>query len=226
MKNKVTKAEEKIICYIKENAKYVGVSFFVGILVYFMLMALDLVNDVDGLWHPSNFIAGDWEISLGRGLQRYADRARFGIVSTPFNSMLTLLLISCSNVLAINLFDTKNKLQKYLMLIILVANPLVLNSLTYSYMSVNFGLAYFFSVLAAVCISKVCDENKKFIFSIVAGGVFLGISMAFYQAYICVTSIILLFLTSKMLIEKSNIESIIKYIISAVGSIFLGGVRI
>ena len=47
----------------------------------------------DGIWHLSNFIAGDFEISLGRGLERYADRARFGIVSSPLNTVLCLLAV-------------------------------------------------------------------------------------------------------------------------------------
>jgi hypothetical protein len=72
-------------------------------------MSLNLVNDLDGIWHLSNFIAGDWEISLGRGLQRYADRARFGIVTDPFNSMITILLISIANVLILMRFKVISK---------------------------------------------------------------------------------------------------------------------
>ena len=71
--------KKNITDFIIKNGTYIIASFFMGILAYFMLISLDLVNDLDGIWHPSNFIAGDWEISLGRGLQRYADRARFGI---------------------------------------------------------------------------------------------------------------------------------------------------
>ena len=76
-----------------EKIKYygrvvVGGTLF-GVLVYFSMMSLDLVNSYDGIWHWSNFIAGDWEISLGRGLQRYFDKLRFGIVSTSLNTVLT-----------------------------------------------------------------------------------------------------------------------------------------
>ena len=74
-------------------------------MTYFMLMSLNLVNDVDGIWHLSNFIAGDWEISLGRGLQRYADRARFGIVSEPFNSIITIFLVATANTVILRKFE-------------------------------------------------------------------------------------------------------------------------
>ena len=85
------KIEDCIKRYIKLYGKSIIGQVIMGVMVYFMMMSLNLVNDLDGLWHPSNFIAGDWEISLGRALQRYADRARFGIVSEPFNTILTLI---------------------------------------------------------------------------------------------------------------------------------------
>lgn len=83
--------EGKIVHFFKTYYKYIMGGLGIGVLTYFMMMSLNLVNDLDGIWHLSNFIAGDWEISLGRGLQRYADRARFGIVSDSFNSMITIL---------------------------------------------------------------------------------------------------------------------------------------
>lgn len=216
--------KKNITDFIIKNGTYIIASFFMGILAYFMLISLDLVNDLDGIWHPSNFIAGDWEISLGRGLQRYADRARFGIVSTPFNTMITLLLISISNAFVIDLFDFKSKPYIYLVLTILIANPIICNTLSYSYMSVNFGLAYFFSVFATVSIFKISNRNKKeFWLGVLLGGFFLGISMAFYQAYIGVTCIILLLLTSNMLIEKKEWKIIISHIVKSVSSILFGG---
>lgn len=224
MKMLVKKEEDKIIYFIKNYGKYILSGLLAGILTYFMLMSLNLVNDLDGIWHLSNFIAGDWEISLGRGLQRYADRARFGIVSDPFNSLLTILLIAISNAIILMQYNFDNNIYKGLFLIVLLANPIICNSLSYSYMSVNFGLAYFFSVAAFNCIKVTISRPQKTVAEILCGGVFLGISMAFYQAYICVTSVLTVIFILRMLVEKTNIKEVIRYIVSGVGIIIVGGI--
>ena len=151
----------------------------------------------------------DWEISLGRALQRYADRARFGIVSEPFNTILTLILLSVGNVLIIDRLKIKSSIYKWLIYSILIANPIVCCSLSYSYMSVNFGLAYFFSVLAFIFI----NVDRKNITKLFLAACFLGISMAFYQAYICVVSVLIVNMIIIMILEKEEVKSIFKYII-------------
>lgn len=51
--------EEKIVIFFKTYGKYILSGFGIGVLTYFMMMSLNLVNDLDGIWHLSNFIAGD-----------------------------------------------------------------------------------------------------------------------------------------------------------------------
>ena len=224
MKDNILKVEESIKKYLSQNSKYFMTSFLAGVLVYFMLMAFDLVNNWDGIWWNSNYIAGNWEISLGRGLLRYADRARFGVVSTSFNTILTLLLLSVANVLIINALEMKGKFQRYLVLILLIANPIVCNTLTYCFTAVNYGLAYLLSVLAAVCVLYSYEKKKKFkIAGCILGGILLGLSMSLYQAYICVTAVLLLFAVAKKLLEKREVKDILYYGIYAVCAIFLGG---
>lgn len=219
----VQNIEEKIAYFFKNYGKYIFGGFLIGILTYFMMMSLNLVNDLDGIWHLSNFIAGDWEISLGRGLQRYADRARFGIVSDPFNSMLTILLIAVANALVLMKFDFDSGIYKGLFLTILVANPVICNALSYSYMSVNFGLAYFFSIVAFCCI-KTMENKKTTIMGIVSGALFLGISMAFYQAYICLTCVLIIIYALKLLLEKENTKTVLQYLGLCFSTIILGGI--
>lgn len=220
----VENTEEKIIFFIRNYGKYIYGSFFIGILTYFMMMSQNLVNDTDGIWHLSNFIAGDWEISLGRGLQRYADRARFGIVSDSFNSMITILLFAIANTMILTRFDFDNFIYKGLWLIILMANPVICNTLSYSYMSVNFGLAYFFSVVAFLCIRTTIENWKKAVIWIFAGAAFLGISMAFYQAYICSTSVLVIMSILRMLLKKENTKKVLQYIGLCLSTFVIGGV--
>lgn len=224
MKNIVLNMEEKISRFFNEYGRFVLIASGIGFLTYFMMMSLNLVNDLDGIWHLSNFIAGDWEISLGRGLQRYADRARFGIVSDSFNSMLTIIVIAITNTIIVKKYEFDGIFYKLLFITILMANPIVCNSLSYSYMSVNFGLAYFFSVMAFVCVKTGNENRRKKIFGTFSGAVFLGISMAFYQAYICVTCVLLLSYMIKLLIEEKKVKSVFYYACSSLGLILVGGI--
>lgn len=223
MSERFKKIESIILNFFRIYGKYIISELGIGILVYFMLMSSSLVNDVDGLWHPSNFIAGDWEISLGRGLQRYADRARFGIVAESLNTIITLSLISVANALVLSKFKEKSIFFKWILLVILVANPVVCNSLTYSYMSVNFGLAYFFSVAAFAFTIWNYKNKKSGIMAICAGALSMGISLAFYQAYIGVTCILITLFALKMLLDESSIKDVFKYLGSATCVVVLGG---
>ena len=223
MKIHIREIEEHIKNEFKLYGKDIFLQVIIGLIAYFMMMSKNLVNDVDGLWHSSNFIAGDWEISLGRAFQRYADRARFGIVSEPFNSTLTLLLIAVSNTLIIKKLSIKNTLYRWVLYVIMIANPIVCCSLTYCYTSINFGLAYFFSVLAFVYIQTEIKLKKQCVVGLLVSSCFLGVSMAFYQAYICVTSVLAVTMILKMLIKQENIKCILKYITFCIGTYIFGG---
>lgn len=214
--------ERKILDFLKNQGKFIFCGFMIGILAYFMMMASNLVNDLDGIWHLSNFIAGDWEISLGRGLQRYADRARFGIVSDSFNSILTLLLIAIANAIVLKNLFSDIGICKWLILTVLAVNPVICNSLSYSYMSVNFGLAYLFSVIAFQCI-KATDNWKRALAVGGISGLFLGISMAFYQAYICVAGVLVVISILKMLCERKELKETLRYIRSSMYTVICGG---
>lgn len=219
----IRKIEEYIKYYINLYGNNIIGQVLIGLIVYFMMMSLNLVNDIDGIWHLSNFIAGDWEISLGRGLLRYADRARFGIVSVPFNSILTLFLIAVGNSLIVSKLDIKNFIYKWLIYIILISNPVVCNSLSYSYTAVNYGLAYFFSILAFLFIKTNVKQKKKSILNIVIAASCLGVSMAFYQAYICVMCVLVIILILKKLVDDESIKEVLKYILACVCTLLLGG---
>ena len=186
--------------------KYLIFAVATGCIVYLSLMSNDLVNHVDGIWHPSHFIAGDWEISLGRGLQRYADRARFGLVTSSWNSILYILLVGLADCLIIERFRLKDSFFSYLFVLISVANPVVCESLTYSYMSVNFALAYFFSVLSFFFLTGRGSDRKEIIRELIPAIIAFAVSMAFYQAYICVYAVLSLFWIILFLDEDSDIK--------------------
>ena len=211
MKKALQCTEKRMVSFFQINAKYLLGGFCIGILAYFMMMSLNLVNHFDGIWHLSNFIAGDWEISLGRGLQRYADRFRFGIVSDSFNTILTLLLAETANVMILDKFQIKKGVYPWLLLLLLTANPVICASLTYSYMSVNFGLGYLFSVMAFYFVD-VRGNAKRTLLQGSVCGVILGVSMSFYQAYISVTGVLAVILAIKMLDDEKDAKAVLRYI--------------
>lgn len=223
MQKALTERKDDMTAFFRRNLRFLIGGFFIGILSYFMMLSLNLVNDIDGIWHLSNFVAGDWEISLGRGLQRYADRMRFGIVSDPFNSMLTLLLFEIANAMILERFSLTKGGTPWLVLTILTANPVLCNTLTYSYMSVNFGLAYFFGVLAFYLLTKR-DTPKKTLLRGIACGAILGVSMAFYQAYLSITVLLAFLWMIKRLEEEKTIRPILEYFaLFACTVLFAGG---
>lgn len=204
--------EKKILCWWEKHLMLILGSTIFGIIVYFMMMAMELSNDLDGIWHTSNFVAGNWEISLGRGLQRYFDKMRFGVVSVPFNSVLALLIESVAISLIIDLVAVKNKLFKILIAALLISNPVVCASLSYSYLVVNFALAYLFSVTAAYAICAFGKE--KWYLGSAVGAFFIAMSMGCYQAYIGVTCFLLLGLLIRMILDKDKWQRIGTLVVS------------
>ncbi len=194
-----------------------------GVCVYFSLMSNNLVNNLDGIWHPSHFIAGNWEISLGRGLQRYADRARFGLVTSAWNSILVFGLIGAADSLIIMRFKLQHTLFSYLFIFASIANPVVCESLTYSYMSVNFGLAYCFSVMAFALLPHIGETGKKEIFRCMVSAMAFGVSMAFYQAYICVYAVLCIYFILRMLKSGNTLLEVVKKGIQCAAVFFFGG---
>ncbi len=193
-------------------------NIIIGVLIYFMMMAENLVNDVDGIWNTSNFIAGDWEISLGRGLWRYLDKLRFGVVSVPFNTLLTICLIAISNAFLVDIFPQGNRFVSTIGTLILVANPVVCATLSYSYAAFNFGVAYLCSVLA---VSLIC-KGKHWI-SLVFGAGFLAVSMCNYQAYFGVACVMLLLYLLYLIMNQFDIKQVGMFCVRVFSFVVIGG---
>ncbi|MCR5715376.1 MAG: glucosyltransferase domain-containing protein [Lachnospiraceae bacterium] len=218
----MNKQQTQLYTWMKSSLSYVIFAVLAGVIVYFSLMSNDLVNHLDGIWHPSNFIAGDWEISLGRGLQRYADRARFGLVSSAWNSVLVFLLLGIADYVVIDRFQLKHTVYAYLLIFATIANPVVCEAITYSYMSVNFALAYFFAVSAFAVAAGELHSVRGNILQLLCGAVLFGISMAFYQAYICVFAVLAGYWLMKELTLKMTKE-VLQRLGYFAGTFLLGG---
>lgn len=219
--NIISTYDKKIRSWFGKYLPLMGASLAGGIAAYFTLLSCDLVNHLDGMWHTSNFVAGNWEISLGRGLLRYWDKLRFGVVSVPFNSIAALGIIALTIPIILELFGIKNKIIAALISAVLIINPTVCCTLTYSYHAIDYALAFLLAAGAAAGVYYL--SGKSIVRGVLSGGVLLAAAMATYQAYMGVTCILLLMLLIDMLLKGLEKERIIRHIAASLCSIPAGG---
>lgn len=215
----IAKMENCIVDWIKNHIIYILINTIFGITVYFMMISENLVNSYDGIWNTSHYIAQSWEISLGRGLLHYVDKVRAGIVSVPFNTILTLLIISVASALVIDAYATGSRMLGMLSSFLLVANFVVCDTLSYCFTSVGYGMAFLFSVLSARCI---CGRYR--IAGILLGAVFLALSLSCYQAYFGVACLLLLLEAIKKFISCDDAKQITEFLIKSILAIMIGGI--
>lgn len=218
MKNKYSSLEQAILRICKKHAIFVIINVLFGCAVYFMIMAHDLVNDIDGVWHLSNYIAGKGEISSGRALLRYVDKLHFGIVAAPFQTIVALIIFSITNAILMVTLNIEGNIRRFLLSFYLIANPVVCNTLTYGYTAIGYAVAYFFAVFAVVFF-----RYFKRIYRVIPCGICIAISMSCYQAYLGVSCVMLLFFLISILLEEQRISNVFVYLRDAFLGICLGG---
>ena len=202
--------------FFKENYKLMIVTFLIGILVHGFaltneLLTYDEINNLFG--KGTSFQSGRWGLELVSFL--------FPNVSMPwYNGLFSIAILSISFCLVIYIFEVKNKYFKLLICSILMSFPAISNTFVFMYAIP----AYSISILLAI-ISVVLLRSKKIVLNILAI-ITIVLSLSIYQAYICITLIMLIMLLMKDCIdEKKSINDIIcsiaKYIILIVVSLGL-----
>lgn len=135
-----------------------------------------------------------WVISLGRILLPIVEKIR-GTVELPFLiGVICLVLIGCAAVFFVRLFDIQENIFLVIVAWILAANPVVTSIFAYMYTADGYMISLLFSVLAAYLCLK-----KKGLSGSLLGGLCLAVSLGFYQAFLSVTIIIMLFYLFRML---------------------------
>lgn len=145
-----------------------------------------------------------WVISLGRILLPIVEKIR-GTVELPFLiGTICLVLIGCAAVFFVRLFDIQENIFLIIIAWILAANPVVTSIFAYMYTADGYMISLLFSVLAAYLCLK-----KKGLSGSLLGGLCLAVSLGFYQAFVSVTIIIMLFYLFRMLYtSEHNIKDI------------------
>ena len=204
---------------LREEIRFLLLYTCAGCIVYYLLISHGLFNHYDGLWHPSRFYAGDWEVSLGRWVWPYIDRFRFGLVSAPMNALFSLIMTGLGHCLLFRLFDVKSVFVRLLTGLLWIGSTAFSVSLSYVYMSPTFAAAFLFSIAAVYVLIRVNTAA-----GFVSSAFLFALSMGCYQAYSGVSCLILCAYFIVLFSRTEPVTDILKYCVKTACMILGGGI--
>ena len=218
LKGQIAEAKCKVEKFVQENKAFLICMMLFSAVVYFRLMAEELVNCYDGIWEGSFHLAGAWELSLGRWFWYYIDRLRFGVSSDPMASLMALGCFSLGLTFCFDLFEAKG-FPRYLAGGLFLCSQSVLINLSYRYMSPTFGAAFLFGMLGV----WICARVKSFFGGMLAGSVCICLSLGAYQAFIgCICLAVIGWCITK---AKDTSANVFLPLVKGGGAILLGGIE-
>lgn len=181
------------------------VTFVIGLLVHFTLYSNELLA-YDAYWHYGSFLAKGWEISLGRFLIPFSDILRGSVVCSILTTTISLIIISFSAIFLNEALHIKKNYLKILTSILIVVTPTLSLTLMYPYTANGYTFAMLFAILSIYFINK--DKNfKNIIFTLIC----IIATLAFYQAYLCViTALLLVSYLFKLIDDKLTYKELLK----------------
>ncbi len=169
-----------------------GAVFFINLAVcifaYSLLLIHQLVNQLDGLWHGSESVANGWELSIGRWLWRYLDKARFHISADPVTSIFALVLFILSTIIMLEVLDVEGRIKQVSISLLFLISASICCHLSFRYMSLTFGFGMFFAAFAVLLMIKV----HRPVISVITAALFIALSTGCYQAFIGIICLIIL----------------------------------
>ena len=197
--------------YIEKRRRPIFVKMVFAYVLYINMIANNLINHMDGIWHGSYSNDSGWCISIGRWARTFVYRLHFNDHSIPLNAFLTFLFLVAGMEIITYLFCLQEKkLADYIVSFLFISNTVVSVWMSHAYMSIDFSACFFLSVLCAYFIIRSLEINT--IEFILAGALCLGVYMGIYQAYVGCTLLVLLVYLQYMLIKNDNVKKIVIYI--------------
>ena len=203
--------------FTKDRKNIFLITFFVGLLVHFALYSNELLA-FDAYWHYGSFLAKGWEISLGRFLIPFSDILRGSVVGSALTTFISLITISFSAIFLNEVLNIKKKYICVLTSILLVVTPTVSLTLMYPYTANGYTFAMLFAILSVYFLKK--EKNMK---NILVTIICVIATLAFYQAYLCViTALLIIVYIFKIIDNISSYKEFFKKLILDIGIIALG----
>lgn len=179
---------------MKYRSKLAFVSTFIlGLLIHLSIMVKDIPNH-DGLasiyFNQDMITSGRWFLTVACGISSY--------YTLPWLiGVLSLLYLSITAVLLVEILDIRSKAGIVLAGGLLVAFPSFASTFAYAFTADGYMLALLLAVLAVY----VTKEYKRGFW---LGGVCLCLSLATYQAYLPVAMLLSLYLIMNILLLKQK----------------------
>lgn len=204
------------------------------LLVQLPLLVLRLTNDLDGLWNQDDYLAGTWELSIGRWFWPFLDKMRFGISLDPLPAVFSLALYSLSFLLVLRLLDLIPSGRNLLAGCLFLGSVGIVCQMSFGYMAITFAVSFFLSVLAVwVLLAPVVFSV---ILRILLSALCIAFMMGSYQAGIGTTALLMLFVLLYSIAAEGGTESAkpaflpagarerLRFFIRAFCSVALGGI--
>ena len=206
------------------DKKYFLVMLGFSAFVFFPLIALRLTNTVDGLWTTTEYMAGTWELSNGRWFWLVTSFLRFSLQLEPINAVVCLVLVSLGVTKLHMTFKTVREggggttCLDWLAGLCYLANTVIGCYLSFAHQSVEFGLAFYLSVLAAVCVIR----SRSIAAGVAQGAFLLALSLGLYQADLACFCMVLLAWFLVLLFRGEERIKLRCYIAKCLGSAVCG----
>ena len=204
------------------DKKYFCVMLGFAVMVYFPLISLKLTNTVDGLWTTAEYMAGAWELSNGRWFWLVTSFLRFSLQLEPINAVVCLVLVSLGVTKLHMTFKTvhegRTSCLDWLAGLCYLANTVIGCYLSFAHQSVEFGLAFYLSVLAAVCVIR----SRSIAAGVAQGAFLLALSLGLYQTDLACFCMVLLAWFLVLLFRGEEGIKLRYYIAKCLGSAVCG----
>ena len=193
----------------------VSITFILLFLIHLPLMTKNIIT-ADVLLNNNYYNGYSWELSLGRfGL--YIVGILKSYISIPhIELVISYLIISIITYLLIDLFNVENKLNKGLIIGLMVLSPIISSTLLFSYCSVPYLLSFLAGVLSIYIYNKLDNKYLRVIIPILL----MIFALSMYQAYLSLIVTVFIIHELKLIFDhKLNIKKSINYIIMILISI-------
>ena len=192
-----------------KNYKYIFISTFILLfLVHFNLLTTNIISG-DILLNNFFYKGYSWEVSLGRfGL--WVVGLLKGYLSIPIIDLsISFIIISIITCILIDMFEVKSKINRILIILMMVISPIMSSTLLFHYCSIGYLLALLSSCLSVYLFYKL-DNKFKYILPIIL----IVIALSMYQAYLSViTTLFVLYNIKLILNKKYNYKEVLKYLL-------------
>ena len=182
---------------LKRNKKVFWYTIIIGILTHAFRMTNTMICADTTNYFTS--ISPSWVTTLGRFLLPGVEKLRGNVELPWLIGLISLMMIELSAVLFTELFDIREEIFYVIIAWMFSANPVVTSIFAYMYTADGYMIALFFSVLTAY----LCFR-KKGIAGLLLASLSLAVSTGFYQAFLSVTILLMLFYLFRMLSVKET----------------------